>query len=289
MVLAKLGRKAHLGIRAAGVTGGSGNWLTVGSAVDVTLGLNKEVADATARDSQGWKQEVPVLTVASVQFSQIWRETDPARDVIRAAFLSEALIGVRVLDAEHGEGLEANMQVRDFTQSQPVAGLITCNIVLAPSEGSNARWLTTAGATSLAPSGVSEGVPAGGPWTDFAAALAEGGDAAEASQAEATVTKPLVFAMPAQPSTRTRVFVRIKCYMDPAGIDDEGQIAVTSPLGTIASFSPPAALAWVEREITSKVGGWEALLAAGTNVTLVGTGGVGGTDFYIDAVTYRFE
>lgn len=288
MPAVKLGRKAHLEIRAGGVTGGSAEWLTVGSAVDVTLGLTKEAADVTARDSEGWKQELPVTKVASVEFGQVWRDTDAARAVLIAAWNSEAVVGVRILDAENGQGLQSNMQVMDLTQGQPVGGAQTASIALKPTVGSTPTWLESLGAPSAAASSAADQGGGGTAWTNPTAGVLENGAPATVVLAAAAGSTPLRFAIPATLTERSRVFVRIKCSVTTGG--DGANLQFSTPITGVTDFviEPTDTLAWIEVELTPLSVGWEATLAAGFNIDIGALAGAGsGQTFSIDDVQLR--
>lgn len=184
----KLGRKGTLQVRAGGVTGGPGTWITCGSAVTVTLGLTTEAGDATARDSEGWKQEVPVHRVAEVRLDMRWRTTDPARDVLIAALKAEdaaSIIGVRVLDGPDlnvNEGLEADVHVYDMSLDQPIGDVQNASVLLKPAADSGARWREPAppsfASASWAPGGAGLAITFTGPVAIGAAALAGSAGAA---------------------------------------------------------------------------------------------------------------
>lgn len=278
----KLGRKALLQVRAGGVTGGVGTWLTVGSAADVTLSLPKEAADATARDSEGWKQEVAVLKSAAIQVDQVWRDTDQAREVIRAAWDSDGRVGVRCLDAVNGEGLEANCQVMDLSQSQPIAGVIRANIELKPTIDSAARWVEAFGRAAVQPSGAASD-PGGGdfPWTDPGDAVGVDGDFASAETDADEETDLLQFTIgPMDVGSSTRAFLRVLARVETGGT------GASIEFGWAGGLVDPIVLtdqwAWYEREI-NLAPGWQDLVDAGTVFTINGqAAGASANTFEID-------
>lgn len=288
MPAVKLGRNARLEVRAGGVTGGSAEWLTVGSAVDVTLSLTKEADDVTARDSDGWKQELPVTKVARAEFGLVWRDVDAARAVLIAAWNSGATVGARILDGANGQGLQCNMQVMDLTQAQPVGGGITASIALSPIPGSAARWIEALGPPSAPATSAADQGGGGTAWTNPAAAVTENGAPATVVLSASGGSTSLRFAIPPTLTERSRVFVRIKCSVTTAG--DGAYLSFTTPITGVDDFlpQPTDTLSWLEIELTPLDAGWEDELAAGFNIDISAVAGSGmGQTFTIDDVQLR--
>lgn len=144
----KKGRKGYLAISPGGVEEDDFSELEI--VQNVTLSLTQDAADATARVSGGWKEEVPVQRVAEVTCTSRWDPTNTTLIAIRDAFLAddeaEQLVGVRAFDAAtDSHGIEADMCVHAFTLNQPLDGIQTVDITLRPAPGTNPpEWIEPA-------------------------------------------------------------------------------------------------------------------------------------------------
>jgi hypothetical protein len=143
--MARLGFQAVLQVRSGGMTGGGGEWTTVGTARDCTLNASMTEADATHRASGGFTLSVAAIEAASVEFELLWDDEQAAQEIIEAAYQSRGTIGLRVLDKpldEDGEGLLCNAQVLTFTRREPLDDTIKADVVIKPTYSAAApSWL----------------------------------------------------------------------------------------------------------------------------------------------------
>jgi len=144
--MAKIGAELKLYYCVAGI-GGTPSWTEATKARDVTLDLNRGEADGTTRGSGGWKQSIPTLKEASVEFECVWDTSDPAYVALRDAWLNGTVLGMAVMDGdieEAGvEGLWADMAVLKFQRKEPLDGLVTAAITVKPGMSANPpTWKT---------------------------------------------------------------------------------------------------------------------------------------------------
>jgi AMMECR1 domain-containing protein len=97
---------------------------------DVTLSLEAGEADVTTRGNDGWRATAATLREASVEFSMIWKPTDPRFAAIRNAFLSSNQVSMSVLDGlvGTGEGLVGNFTVTNFSRGEPLEEAMTVDV-----------------------------------------------------------------------------------------------------------------------------------------------------------------
>jgi len=125
----KLGMEATLNYKVGGQAAG-GAWLELTNVRDVTLNLEAGEADVTTRANAGWRATVATLKEASVEFEMVWDTADAGFDAIRDAFLNNTIIGLQVLDADAGEGLQADFMVTAFSRGEPLEESITVSVTV---------------------------------------------------------------------------------------------------------------------------------------------------------------
>jgi len=121
----RLGMEAKL-YYAVGGQGGQWNELT--NVRDVTLNLESGEADVTTRANQGWRATIATLREASVEFEMVWDTADAGFTAIKDAYFNGDKIGLRILDAEDGQGLQADFSITSFSRSEPLEEGITVSV-----------------------------------------------------------------------------------------------------------------------------------------------------------------
>lgn len=106
---------------------------------DVTLNLTKGTSDATTRAANGWRQNVPTLKEATVDFQAQVKADDTVLAVLRDAYLNDTDVPVKVSGANVFSAL---CIVTNFTETQPLEGSVTIDVSLSPSPGDTAPTLT---------------------------------------------------------------------------------------------------------------------------------------------------
>lgn len=127
----KLGLDAVIKFKAGGQAGG-GSWTEMPTVRDVTLNLEGSEADATRRGSGGWRAVLLAIQDAAVEFEMVWDTADAGFAAMRDSFLNRAPVGLQVLDANDGEGLQADFQVMSFTRNEPLEEVITVSVTAKP-------------------------------------------------------------------------------------------------------------------------------------------------------------
>ncbi len=123
----KLGMDAKLYYKPGGQSGG-GAWTTLTNVRDVTLNLETGEADVTTRANAGWRATVGTLKEASVEFEMVWDTADAGFTAIKNAFFNNEMIGLRVLDGDGGQGLQADFSITNFSRSEPLEEAITVSV-----------------------------------------------------------------------------------------------------------------------------------------------------------------
>lgn len=114
-----------------GGQGESGDWLELTNAQDVTLGQERDAADATTRGNNGYEAEVVTLKKAPVSWRMIFDPDDPAYVAISTAYHEGSLIGLQVLtdtEANGGKGLQADFNIKKFTRNEALRDVVTVDV-----------------------------------------------------------------------------------------------------------------------------------------------------------------
>lgn len=123
----KLGMEAKLLFKVGG-QGGGGAWTALGNTRDVTLNLEAGEADVTTRANNGWRATVATLKEASVEFEMVWDTADAGFAAIKNAFFGNDPIGLQVLDATAGQGLQADFSITNFSRNEALEEAITVSV-----------------------------------------------------------------------------------------------------------------------------------------------------------------
>ncbi len=123
----KLGMEARLNYKVGG-QGGAGGWLALNNTKDVTLSLETGEADVTTRANNGWRATVATLKEATVEFEMVWDTGDAGFTAIKDAFLGNDIIGLQVLDAPSGEGLQADFMITGFSRNEALEEALTVSV-----------------------------------------------------------------------------------------------------------------------------------------------------------------
>jgi hypothetical protein len=123
----KLGMEAKLFYKEGGV-GGLGDWTELTNVKDVTLSLEAGEADVTTRANAGWRATRGTLKEGSLEFEMMWDTADAGFTAIKDAYFNSAVIGLRALDGDNGEGLEADFAITNFSRSEPLEEGISVSV-----------------------------------------------------------------------------------------------------------------------------------------------------------------
>lgn len=132
----------------------SPTWSEVGNCRDLTLTLEKNDADVTIRNNNGWRAIVSVLKDATVEFEMIWDTSDPNFLLIQQAFLARSFpgnsINVAVMDGDittpGSQGLRSIMIVSSFSRKEPLEDALKVDVKLRPAYApfDPTEWLVVA-------------------------------------------------------------------------------------------------------------------------------------------------
>ena len=138
----RLGMEAKLYHGPAGTTAAT----EMPNVKDVTLNLEKGEADVTTRGNQGWRATVGTLKDGSIEFVMIWDSSDSGFAAIKTAYFTNAPLALLVLDAEDGEGLDADFSVTNFSRNEPLEEAITVDVTVKPTYSTRApTWVEASG------------------------------------------------------------------------------------------------------------------------------------------------
>ncbi len=129
-----------LGLEGKLYYGDSGATATneLSNAKDVTLNLESSEADVTTRGNNGWRATVAALKDASIEWSMIWDTSDAGFTAIKNAYLNGTAIALAILDAENGEGLDADFAITSFSREEPLEDAMSVSVTAKPTYSTRA-------------------------------------------------------------------------------------------------------------------------------------------------------
>lgn len=136
------------GTRAAWpATGTAPDLEEMGNVKDVTINLETGEADVTTRGGSGWRQTASTLKDGTVEFEMIHDPGDTDFTAIKNAWLNGTNIAMAVLDGASDtagvQGLWADFQITNFSQSQPLEEAMTYSVTAKPARSDVApAWIT---------------------------------------------------------------------------------------------------------------------------------------------------
>lgn len=95
---------------------------------DVTLTLSTGEADITTRANSGWRATVSTLKECTVEFEMVWLPGDAGFDYIKAAYLANTLIALKILDKASGEGPDGDFAVTNFSRNEALEEAIKVSV-----------------------------------------------------------------------------------------------------------------------------------------------------------------
>lgn len=117
-------------------TYGSPTWDEITNIRDLTLKLEAGDADVSRRASAGWRERLPALRDASVEFDMVWATADTDFQALLDAYTAGSAVGMLILDQAQGtagsEGLRAAMGVFSFTREEPLEQAAMAKVSMKP-------------------------------------------------------------------------------------------------------------------------------------------------------------
>ena len=112
------------------------NWSEVGNLRDVTAGMEKDQADATTRENNGWTASVGTLKKGSIDGQLAVKVSADAHfAAFRDSFFNSTPVELLVLNGPISEvgvtGIRATYEVMTFTENQPMGDIQTADVSLA--------------------------------------------------------------------------------------------------------------------------------------------------------------
>jgi hypothetical protein len=127
----RIGLKAKLYYGTAGTTAAS----ELTKVRDVTLNLSAGVANTETRGSE-IKSEIPTLLEASLSFELLYDDANAGVLAVEEAYYTRTPIAMLVLHKTGGNGLDADWNIKEFTRSEPLEGVITVSVTASPNNAS---------------------------------------------------------------------------------------------------------------------------------------------------------
>lgn len=133
---ARIGVDAKLYYATGGVGGSFTELLNVG---DVTLSdsfgeIKRSVRGATLVQTEPGKREI------SVEFTIVDDPEDTGYQAIRAAYEGRLKIGLKILDAEDGDGPDFDAKIMQMNREEPVEDELKYKVTAKPCFGSVLNW-----------------------------------------------------------------------------------------------------------------------------------------------------
>lgn len=116
-------------------TPASPTWVEAKKIGDLTLTLEKELADAANRDGNGWQEDVTVWTKCSLSFEIFWKpDTDVHCLAFWEAFHAETEVHLKVTDGNPGgeRGVRFIVQVSKAELQGPLKGIQKLAVTVQP-------------------------------------------------------------------------------------------------------------------------------------------------------------
>ena len=121
-----LGMNAELKYKAGGV-GGVGDFALAENVRDLRLPMTQAEADVTTRGNNGWRAMVGTLKEGEVTWDMVYDQDDTAMGAFQTAFMTNAVIGLQVLD-DDDYGLEADFMITGFELDQSLEEAVMVSV-----------------------------------------------------------------------------------------------------------------------------------------------------------------
>lgn len=135
-----LGYDGVLNYNTAGA-GGGGSWVELTNTRNVTVSLERGLADVTVRANNGWRAQVGALKDLSLEFEMVYDNADTGMGVIRDAFLDGDVVGFQVYDADD-EGPVFDGVVTNFSINQDLEEAFIVSVTVVPTYSATAPTWT---------------------------------------------------------------------------------------------------------------------------------------------------
>lgn len=123
----------------------SQSMLELSNCKNVTLNLEKSLADISTRATGGWKAEVAVLKTGSIDLTMLWDAADKGFSNLQHAFMNDKYIFLGVMDGNANtttsgyriQGLYSPFTVSNFTRNEALEDALTATVTLKPTNVTN--------------------------------------------------------------------------------------------------------------------------------------------------------
>ena len=95
---------------------------------DVTLTMEAGTADVTTRANFGWRATAPTLRECTCEFEMVWLPSDAGFSAVKNAFLSSALIAMKILDKVGGQGPDGDFAITSFSRKEALEEAIIVSV-----------------------------------------------------------------------------------------------------------------------------------------------------------------
>jgi hypothetical protein len=106
--------------------------LEIGKITDATFTMNKDMIDATTKDSGDYRSYKDGFKDATIEVSALWDETDAGQLLVRAAYFadSDLYAWFRVEDTTGEADFPAQVLVSNMTIGDPMEGMASVDFTL---------------------------------------------------------------------------------------------------------------------------------------------------------------
>ncbi len=97
---------------------------------DVSMTINGNLIDVTARDSGGWRERIGGIKEFTYTVNVIYKKGSPAYQTLRTALLNGTKVVDVIFKYKGGEGFKADVFVDSIDQGQPFEDADTVDITI---------------------------------------------------------------------------------------------------------------------------------------------------------------
>lgn len=148
-------------------------WCAIKTVREVTLNLTSSTADVTTRNANGWRQMVPTLKEASIDFQVLWQPDQAVFDDLLTYYISQCPMAFLILDGKLTEstagyitawiaqtgrcsetgyvitGLFADCAITNFSRNEALEEAVVADVTIQPTVGVGIpQWVSSSNASA---------------------------------------------------------------------------------------------------------------------------------------------
>lgn len=130
------GKDAKLKYKVGGI-GAGGSWVDLTIIKDVAITDDKDEVEVGTRAEPDFKIYAMLRRDISLSFMLRHQTANAGFQAIRDAFLDGDIIGIQVLDADSGEGIQADMEIKKFDRNDSNDDILWHDVEARPAVSDN--------------------------------------------------------------------------------------------------------------------------------------------------------